>query len=112
MIFIGFSSSLLKGISAHKVKNKATVSVCQENGKYEELANDKGRNIGLVVVCCGKLKIISLIVKLLGGSDLQLILNRLYNRFVSCCIRPVIFWKKLVPLYKLLVATVERLFMR
>jgi len=38
--------------------------------------------------------------------------NRLYNRSFSCLLRPVVFWKKLVPLYKLLAATVARLFMR
>ncbi len=49
-----------------------------------------------------------LILKLLGGNDLQLILNRLYNRSLSCLFRPVVRWHKLVPVYKLLLASFAR----
>jgi flavin-dependent dehydrogenase len=51
-----------------------------------------------------------LILKLLGGDDLKLILNRLYNRSLSIFFRPVIFYKKLIPIYKILFSSVARLF--
>jgi flavin-dependent dehydrogenase len=50
-----------------------------------------------------------LILKMLGGNDLQLILNRLYNRSLSYLLRPVVFWKKLLPVYRFLFKSVARL---
>jgi flavin-dependent dehydrogenase len=42
----------------------------------------------------------SLVLKLLGGDDLQLILKKLYNHSLSYLLRPVVFGKKLAPIYK------------
>ena len=51
-------------------------------------------------------------LKLLGGSDLRLILNRLYNRSLSPLLRPAVRWKKSIPVYRLLLSTIKKLLMR
>lgn len=42
----------------------------------------------------------SAIVKLLGGEDLQYILKKIYNHSLSYFLRPLVFWKRLTPIYK------------
>ena len=44
----------------------------------------------------------SFIVKLLGGDDLQYVLKRLYNHSLPYSLRPLLFWKRLAPLYRFL----------
>ena len=51
-------------------------------------------------------------IKLLGGEDLQYILKKLYNHSLSYLLRPVLYWRFLVPLYRFLLTTVGRLFFR
>ena len=51
-----------------------------------------------------------LIVKLLGGDDLQFILKKLYNHSLSYLLRPVVFWRKMLPLYRLLLTFIGRIF--
>jgi flavin-dependent dehydrogenase len=46
------------------------------------------------------------IVKLLGGDDLQHILKRLYNHSLSYFLRPLVFWKRLTPIYKFILSLV------
>ncbi|MGD9239290.1 MAG: NAD(P)-binding protein [Desulfobacterales bacterium] len=48
----------------------------------------------------------SAIVKLLGGDDLQHILKKIYNHSLSYFLRPVVFWRKLAPVYKLILSLV------
>jgi flavin-dependent dehydrogenase len=50
----------------------------------------------------------SAIVKLLGGEDLQHILKKLYNHSLSYFLRPLVFWKRLTPLYRFLLSLVGR----
>ncbi len=50
------------------------------------------------------------IVKLLGGADLQSLLKRLYNYSPSYLLRPILFWRKLAPLYTFLLSLPGRLF--
>jgi flavin-dependent dehydrogenase len=52
------------------------------------------------------------VIKLLGGDDLRLILGRLYNRSLSYLLRPVVFWRKLTPLYRLSLSFTKRIFSR
>lgn len=52
------------------------------------------------------------IVKLLGGADLQSLLKRLYNCSPSYLLRPILFWRKLAPLYTFLLSLPGRLFSR
>ena len=40
------------------------------------------------------------IVKLLGGNDLQHILTKIYNHSLSYFLRPLVFWKRLTPIYR------------
>ena len=42
------------------------------------------------------------IVKLLGGDDLKSVLKKIYNHTPSRLLRPILFWRKLAPLYKFL----------
>jgi flavin-dependent dehydrogenase len=49
------------------------------------------------------------IVKLLGGKDLQSILKKLYNNSFPPLLRPVVFWRKLAPLYKFLLSLPGRI---
>ena len=51
-------------------------------------------------------------LRLLGGSDLRLILNRLYNRSLSPLLRPAIRWKKSIPLYRLMLSIIKKFLMR
>jgi len=51
-----------------------------------------------------------LIVKLLGGDDLRLILGKLYNHSLSYLLRPVVFWRKLAPLYRFLLKLIGRVY--
>ncbi|MGD2187335.1 MAG: NAD(P)-binding protein [Desulfobacterales bacterium] len=46
----------------------------------------------------------SVIVKLLGGDDLQHVLKKLYNHSLSYLLRPVVLWRKLAPLYNFLLS--------
>ena len=48
----------------------------------------------------------SAIVKLLGGDDLQHILKKIYNHSLSYFLRPVVFWRKLASVYKLILSLV------
>lgn len=48
----------------------------------------------------------SVIVKLLGGEDLQHILKKLYNHSLSYFLRPLVFWKRLTPIYKFILSLV------
>ena len=50
----------------------------------------------------------SAIVKLLGGDDLQSIFKKLYNHSLSYLIRPLVFWKRLTPLYRILFSLAGR----
>jgi flavin-dependent dehydrogenase len=52
------------------------------------------------------------IVKLLGGADLQSLLTRLYNYSPSYLLHPMLYWKKLAPLYTFLLSLPGRLFAR
>jgi len=54
----------------------------------------------------------SVIVKFLGGDDFRLILKKLYNHSLSYLLRPVVFWRKLQPLYRLLLTFIGRIFSR
>jgi flavin-dependent dehydrogenase len=51
-----------------------------------------------------------LIVKLLGGDDMRLILQKLYNHSLSHLLRPVVFWRKLEPIYRFLLKLVGRVY--
>jgi flavin-dependent dehydrogenase len=42
----------------------------------------------------------SAIVKLLGGEDLQHILKKIYTHSLSYFLRPLVYWKRLTPIYK------------
>jgi hypothetical protein len=44
------------------------------------------------------------IVKLLGGDDLQHILKKVYNHSLSYFLRPLVFWKRLTPIYKFILS--------
>lgn len=46
----------------------------------------------------------SAIVKLLGGDDLQHILKKLYNHSLSNFLWPLVFWKRLTPIYKFMLS--------
>ena len=46
----------------------------------------------------------SAILKFLGGDDLQYILKKLYNHSLSYLLRPLVFWKRLTPLYRFLLS--------
>jgi flavin-dependent dehydrogenase len=46
----------------------------------------------------------SAIVKLLGGEDLQHILKKVYNHSLSYFLRPLVFWRRLTPIYKLILS--------
>ncbi len=46
----------------------------------------------------------SVIVKLLGGDDLQHILKKIYNHALSYFLGPLLFWKRLAPLYRFLLS--------
>ena len=46
----------------------------------------------------------SAIVKLLGGDDLQHILKKVYNHSLSYFLRPLVFWRRLTPIYKLILS--------
>jgi flavin-dependent dehydrogenase len=48
----------------------------------------------------------SAIMKLLGGDDLQYILKRLYNHSLSYLLRPLVYWKRLTPIYKFILSLV------
>jgi len=48
----------------------------------------------------------SAIVKLLGGDDLQHILRKIYNHSLSYFLRPLVFWKRLTPIYKFILSLV------
>ena len=48
----------------------------------------------------------SAIVKLLGGDDLQHILKKIYNHSLAYFLRPLVFWKRLTPIYKLILSLV------
>ena len=50
-----------------------------------------------------------LIVKLLGGDDLQHLLKKLYNYTLSPLLRPIVFWRTLAPFYKFLLSLAGRL---
>ena len=50
----------------------------------------------------------SVIVKLLGGDDLQHILKKIYNHSLSYFLRPLVFWKRLTPIYKFILNWVGR----
>ena len=50
----------------------------------------------------------SAILKLLGGDDLQHILKKTYNHSLSYFLRPLIFWRRLTPIYKLILSLVGR----
>ena len=52
------------------------------------------------------------IVKLLGGADLQSLLKKLYNYPFSYLLRPIFFWKKLAPIYSFLLSLPGRFFAR
>jgi flavin-dependent dehydrogenase len=49
------------------------------------------------------------IMKLLGGKDLKFILKKLYNRSFPYLLRPIVFWRKLAPLYKFLLSLPGRI---
>ncbi len=44
------------------------------------------------------------IVKLLGGDDLQHILKKIYNHALSYFLRPMVLWKRLTPIYKFILS--------
>ncbi|MDH3882581.1 MAG: NAD(P)-binding protein [Desulfobacterales bacterium] len=48
----------------------------------------------------------SVIVKLFGGDDLQHIFKKLYNHSLSYFLRPLVFWKRLTPIYKFILSLV------
>ena len=50
-----------------------------------------------------------LIVKSLGGDDLQHLLKKLYNHTLSPLLRPIVFWRSLAPFYKFLLSMAGRL---
>jgi len=50
------------------------------------------------------------IVKLLGGDDLKSVLQKIYNHSPSYLLRPILFWRKLAPLYTFLLSLPGRLF--
>jgi hypothetical protein len=50
------------------------------------------------------------ILQLLGGNDLQYILKKLYNHSLSYLLRPVVFWRKLAPIYRFLLKLFGRLY--
>ena len=50
----------------------------------------------------------SVILKLLGGDDLQHILKKIYNHSLSYFLRPLVFWKRLTPIYKFILNLVGR----
>ena len=52
------------------------------------------------------------IVKLLGGEDLKYILKKLYNQQFSPLLRPIVFWRRLAPLYKFLLSLPGRIYIR
>lgn len=52
------------------------------------------------------------IVKLLGGDDLQYILSKLYNHSLSHLLRPVVYWRKLAPIYRFLLKLIGRAYSR
>lgn len=52
------------------------------------------------------------IVKLLGGADLQSLLKRLYNYPPSYLLRPMLYWKTLAPIYSFLLSLPGRLLAR
>ena len=53
-----------------------------------------------------------LIVKLLGGDDLRLILAKLYNHSLAYLLRPVVFWRRLAPLYRFLLKLIGGVYFR
>ena len=53
-----------------------------------------------------------IIIKLLGGEDLQLLLRRLYNRSVSYFFKPVLLWPKLGPIYRYFIRLLGRVVSR
>jgi flavin-dependent dehydrogenase len=52
------------------------------------------------------------IVKLLGGDDLQYILEKLYNHSLSNLLRPIVFWRMLAPLYRFLLKLLGCMYIR
>jgi flavin-dependent dehydrogenase len=50
----------------------------------------------------------SAIVKLLGGEDLQHILKKIYTHSLSYFLRPLVYWKRLTPIYKFILNLVGR----
>jgi hypothetical protein len=46
----------------------------------------------------------SVIVKLLGGDDLQHILKKIYNHSLSYFLRLLVFWKRMTPIYKFILS--------
>jgi len=46
----------------------------------------------------------SIIVKLLGGDDLQHILKKIYNHSLSYFLRLLVFWKRMAPIYKFILS--------
>ena len=52
------------------------------------------------------------IVKLLGGDDLKNVLKKIYNHSPSYLLRPILFWRKLAPLYAFLLSLPGRVHTR
>ena len=50
----------------------------------------------------------SVVLKLLGGDDLQHILKKIYNHSLSYFLRPLVFWKRLTPIYKFILNLAAR----
>ncbi len=53
-----------------------------------------------------------MIVKLLGGDDLKSVVKKIYNHSPSYLLRPILFWRKLSPLYTFLLSLLGRFFSR
>ncbi len=80
---------------------------CRNRRLFEGLSNDGYEKLVKILSSTNPL-----ILKLIGGEDLRAILNKLYNRSLSRLLRPMIFWRKLLPLYRFLLSSMERLFFR
>ena len=50
--------------------------------------------------------------KILGGEDLQIILKKLYNHSLPYLLRPVLYWRFFVPLYRFVLKIAGRIFFR
>ena len=74
---------------------------------FEKLSNDGYEKLVKMLTSQN-----AVIVKLLGGADLQYILKKLYNNSFSYLLRYIVLWQTLASLYKFMSSIAKRFFAR